>query len=105
MKKLNQFRFAECLTKAIREKGYTVKDVADYLNISVQAVYGWIYGTKMPKIDNLVPLADLVDKRLDELIPTCESEWVGQTLNGRNIEQRRLQERTVNKINENKKER
>ena len=48
----------------------------------------------MPKIDNLIPLADLIDKSLDELLPSYEAEWDGASINGKVVEQRHLEERT-----------
>ena len=93
MKRFDQFQFAERLERAIAEKGYSVKDVADYLDVSVQAVYGWMDGCKVPKLDNLIPLADLIGLRLDEMLPSYEAEWEGASLNGRAIEQRHLEER------------
>lgn len=98
MKRFDQFHFAENLARVIDDKGYSVKDVADYLDVSVQAVYGWLYGTRMPKIDNLIPLADLIDRSLDDLLPSYEAEWDGASINGKTIEQRHLEERTHNHI-------
>ncbi len=93
MRRFDQFHFAERLATAMAKKGYSVKDIADYLDVSVQAVYGWLDGTRIPKIDNLIPLADLIDRTLDELIPTYEKEWDGASINGKAIEQRHLEER------------
>ena len=93
MKCFDQFKFAQKLENTILEKGYSVKDVADYLDVSTQAVYGWIDGRKMAKIDNLIPLADLIDVKLDDLIPSYETEWKGTSLNGRNIAEKHIQNR------------
>ena len=97
MKRFDRFHFATRLETALSEKGYSVKDAADYLDITAQAVYGWLDGTRVPKLDNLIPLADLLGISLDELLPSYEAEWDGATLNGRAIEQRRLEERNVNR--------
>lgn len=35
MKRFDQFHFAENLARVIDDKGYSVKDVADYLDVSV----------------------------------------------------------------------
>ena len=93
MRRFDQYHFAENLTRAIAEAGYSTRDIADYLDVSVQAVYGWLDGSKRPKVDNLVPLSDLIKRSLDELIPSYEAKWEGATIKGKAIEQRRLVER------------
>lgn len=54
--------------KALRKAaGIKVKDVADMLGVSPQAVAKWQAGTALPTIDNLVILAAmLVEQRSEE---------------------------------------
>lgn len=55
----------KCLRKAA---GIKVKDMADALGVSTQAVAKWQAGTAMPTIDNLVILAAMLDKKIDDII-------------------------------------
>ena len=53
----------------MHKRGLSVKDVAEKLDIgSVQCVYQWINGKRMPTIDNLYALADLLDADIDEIL-------------------------------------
>ena len=53
----------------MQEKGYTVKDVQNYLNLSTpQAVYHWFDGKSMPTIDNLYALSGLFCLPVDAML-------------------------------------
>ena len=55
--------------KACREKkGYTQKEVAFALKISVQAISYWETGERMPSYEKLFQLADLYKTTTDELL-------------------------------------
>ena len=55
--------------KKLREQHhYTQDDVANYLNISWQAVSKWELGKGYPNIDNFIKLSDLYQISLDKLI-------------------------------------
>ncbi len=61
----------------MRKRGLSVKAVAEKLDIgSVQCVYQWINGKRMPTIDNLYALADLLDADIDEIL--CRRRGVGE---------------------------
>ena len=61
----------------MRKQGLSVKDVAEKLDIgSVQCVYQWINGKRMPTIDNLYALADLLDVKIDEIL--CRRRGMGE---------------------------
>ena len=50
-------------------RGYTVKDVQEYLNLgSVQSIYHWLEGKSMPTIDNLYALSELFQLSIDEIV-------------------------------------
>jgi transcriptional regulator with XRE-family HTH domain len=56
-------------TKALRKAaGIKVKDVADTLGVSTQAVAKWQAGTALPTIDNLVILAAMLDTKIDDIL-------------------------------------
>lgn len=53
----------------MQEKGYTVKYVQNYLNLSTpQAVYHWLDGKSMPTIDNLYALSGLFCLPVDAML-------------------------------------
>ncbi len=57
------------LRRIMDERGITVKDVQEYLNLaSVQSVYYWWNGTNMPTIDNLYALGQLLHVPIDAII-------------------------------------
>lgn len=57
------------LRKIMDEKGFSVKDIQQYLELgSVQSVYHWLNGISMPTIDNLYALSELFQIPIDEMI-------------------------------------
>lgn len=50
------------------DRGFTVLDLAEKLQVTRAAVYKWIYGNNMPTVDNFVELAQLLDTTIDNLI-------------------------------------
>ena len=48
----------------------SIKEVADYLGLTLYSVYKWTYGACLPTIDNLVNLADILNVTIDDLIIT-----------------------------------
>ncbi len=63
------------------KKGYTQQNIADYLNISFQAVSKWERGLCIPDASYLSKLADLLNVDLDDLldgnITYVDDEWRG----------------------------
>lgn len=51
-----------------KRAGIKVKDVADTLGVSTQAVAKWQAGTALPTIDNLVILAAMLDTKIDDIL-------------------------------------
>ncbi len=56
-----------------KEKGLTQKDLADYLNISYQAVSKWESGKSLPTIEMLYEISHLLNVTIDSLIN--ENAW------------------------------
>ena len=55
--------------KALRTTaGITVKDMANTLGVSTQAVAKWQAGTALPTIDNLVILAAMLNTKIDDIL-------------------------------------
>lgn len=48
--------------------GIKVKDMADTLGVSTQAVAKWQAGAALPTIDNLVILASILDVKIDDIL-------------------------------------
>ncbi len=56
------------IEKLMRRKGLTVEETADFLYVSVQAVYKWRRGESLPEWTTAVRLCELLGTTLDELI-------------------------------------
>ncbi len=51
-----------------REQGVSVEDIASVLGVSSQTIYSWFSSKKMPTVDHLIELADVLDVTVDELL-------------------------------------
>lgn len=66
--------FGKKMNKVILEnlaqrKGYTVKDIQQYLGLSCpQPVYRWYKGVILPSVDNLLRLSELYHVHMEELL-------------------------------------
>ncbi len=65
---IDQIESGILLKKAIKESGLSVLKVSIKMGISTTAIYGWLRGESLPSIDNLFILAEVLQKRPDELI-------------------------------------
>lgn len=67
------------LRKIMDEKGFTVKDVQEYLDLgSVQSIYHWLNGISLPTVDNLYALSELFQMQIDEMICGNRKKYVYQ---------------------------
>ena len=46
----------------------SMKEVAEYLGLTLWSVYKWTYGKSLPTIDNLVNLADFLNVPMHNLL-------------------------------------
>ena len=70
--------------KALRKAaGIKVKDVADTLGVSTQAVAKWQAGTALPTIANLVIHAAMLDTKIDDILVIAYTLAAGLRLYGR----------------------
>ncbi len=60
--------FAETLARLRREKGLSQEQLADWMDVSRQAVSKWEAGQSMPDLPRLIALADLFGVSLDALV-------------------------------------
>ena len=52
-----------------KEAGLSVRDIQEVMGFSTpQAIYKWIWGKSMPKVDNLVILSVLFNTSLDDIV-------------------------------------
>lgn len=53
----------------IHESEYSVRDISEKLGFeNPQAVYKWMQGKTLPKLDNLVALAAILDVSIDDIL-------------------------------------
>lgn len=67
----------ERLKRKIKEQGYMVKDIQEYLQLACpQAIYRWYKGQILPSVDNLLMLSRLLGVHMEDLlvIRACEKE-------------------------------
>ncbi len=51
-----------------REQGVTVEDIACELGVSSQTIYSWFSARKIPTVDHLIELAEVLNVTVDELL-------------------------------------
>ena len=57
------------LKRLAETKGYSVRDIQEYLGLSCpQSIYRWYKGIILPSIDNLLRLSELYDMHMEELL-------------------------------------
>ena len=62
------------LEKGNREKGYSVKELQEYLGLSCpQGVYQWQAGRSLPSVDNLYAVSRLWGVSMNEILVERES--------------------------------
>ena len=67
--KLNKLAMGRRIASVILQAHYSFEDVAKILGLSsVRTVYYWTKGTKLPSLENLVNIALMFNKKLEDLI-------------------------------------
>ncbi len=56
------------IRKLCAERRVSVDRIAEHMNVSRQTVYAWFSSKKMPTIDHLIELSDLLGVTVDELL-------------------------------------
>lgn len=68
---INMIATGEKIRKLRKDKSISVREIQNALGLTnPQAVYKWQNGKSLPKIDNLVILASMLDATIDEIIVT-----------------------------------
>jgi transcriptional regulator with XRE-family HTH domain len=66
---LNRDKTGDKLKGLIHSSDYTYNDIADILNLSTtRVIYDWINGFKLPKIEHLVILANLLHVKIEDIL-------------------------------------
>lgn len=65
---VDKVRFGEFLVNQRKEKGYTQKELADMLFVSDKAVSKWERGLSLPDISLLIPMSEILDITVTELL-------------------------------------
>ncbi len=66
---IDMVRTGQNIKSIMRLKGFTVKDLQNYLELSTpQSIYHWFDGRNLPTIDNLYALSELFHMSVDELL-------------------------------------
>lgn len=52
----------------LKERGYTVNDIAEKMDVSVRTVYGWTGFLKRPSLDNLLQLSNILDIDIRQIL-------------------------------------
>lgn len=69
MQILDPYLVGQRIKRLCVKQALTPKMIVEQLGLaSVQSVYNWYSGRTMPRIDNLVPLADLLGVSIDYLL-------------------------------------
>lgn len=62
-------RTGQNIKRIMQLKGFSVKDVQDYLELSTpQSIYHWFDGRNLPTIDNLYALSELFQIPVDAML-------------------------------------
>ena len=68
-------RSGKLLKEVCRKRDVSPKDLQKYLHLgSIQAVYHWFRGERMPSIDNLYAISRFLEVPLDDLLVSGEEK-------------------------------
>ena len=65
---LDRDKTCECIKTMCQKKGVTIIDIVKRMNVSRQTVYSWFSSKKIPSIDHLIELSDILSVTVDELM-------------------------------------
>ena len=78
---IDKVKTGKQLKQLIKNKGYTIKDIKQYLSLScIQTIYRWFDGINIPSVDNLYALSVLLQVPIDRLIIGNKEEDSRNTL-------------------------
>lgn len=62
------------INNKIKESNYKLNEIAEILGVTEIAIYKWCEGKSLPKIDNLIILADIFKCEIQDLLITKKVE-------------------------------
>lgn len=72
---IDMVKFGIKLKEICEERNVSAGELKDYLNLSsIQAVYMWFRGQRLPNIDNLYAISRYLGVRMDDLINSEREE-------------------------------
>lgn len=86
MFEINKQAFGKFISELRKDKGMTQKELAERLFISDKAVSKWETGMSLPDITLLVPLADILEVSVMELL-NCQRIPQNETMNTEQVEE------------------
>lgn len=66
--------FGNELSRRMKEKDITARKLAYRMGVTVQAIYPWMRGEKLPCIDNCFLLCDILECSLDDLFRRVDED-------------------------------
>jgi len=76
---IDSVRTGAFLREKILSRGYSVRDVQEYLELSCpQPIYRWFSGRVLPSVDHLYALSRLLGVHMDELLIPAGEENAGK---------------------------
>lgn len=85
MFEIDKRKFGAFVAELRKKQGYTQKELAERLYISDKAVSKWETGASIPDVPLLIPLAELLDVTVTELLE-CKRLQPVQTINAEQVE-------------------
>ncbi len=68
MSYIDQEATGNLLRMAVKNSDFSVADICKEMNISTTSIYNWFRGDSLPNIDNLFLFAELVGKKVDDIV-------------------------------------
>lgn len=65
------------IRRLMDERGLSIRDVQEACGfVAPQSVYNWLSGKKLPRLDNMIILAKLLDTPIDNILVTNEDVFL-----------------------------
>ena len=68
MSYIDQEATGKLLRMAVKNSNYSVAEICKEMNISTTSIYNWFRGDSLPSIDNLFLFAELVGRKVDDIV-------------------------------------
>lgn len=78
---INVAKFSARLREACRDRNVSARELKDYLHLaSVQAVYLWLSGKRLPSLDNLYAISSYLEVSIDVLLGSENADRMSEIL-------------------------